>query len=243
MVHRALLSATAKASFSFDTHALKLGREANLPTTLVPSSEIPLPGDRAESEVFQMKNRKTAWNNRSAYVYVDAMGKKEVLYPGLVDKNTGRVITEEDIRALHAMDDAEVYNNRKNSKPKVQSWEKSALEDWKEKNPGQEVPCRDVLSLDNLLDDEDGGESTEDKGGVIGGASMAAYEAGRAEEAMIERVREVVKEMGEDYWRVYVLYVIKGLTFKEIGRLEGVTKMAISKRYSKIEKEIKVKLL
>jgi len=60
---------------------------------------------------------------------------------------------------------------------------------------------------------------------------------------LVERMREIVMEMGVKYWRLYVLYTIKKYTFEEIGKLEGVSKMAISKRFDKIVERIKVKLL
>lgn len=192
---------------------------------------------------FEMKNRKTAWINRKVYVYNNGMGRRDLIYPGRVDPSTGRVITDEDVRMLHAMDDAEVYNNRKNCKPKVQPWEEEGIDAWRELHPGESLPCRDVLSLDDLLENEDGGDSTEDKGGVIGRASMIAYEAEEAGNARVERMREIVMEMGDKYWQLYVLHIIEGFTFEEIGRAEGVSKMAISKRFAKIEEKIKVKLM
>lgn len=189
-----------------------------------------------------MKNRKTAWSNRKVYVYDSATGKRDILYPGMIDKNTDHVITEDDIRMLHASDDAEVYNNRKNSKPKVQPWEEAGIEAWKEEHPDEDVPCRDVLSLDNLLDDEAGGDSTEDKGGVIGRASMISYEGEEVRNAQVERMREVVMEMGENYWRLYDLHTIKGYTFEEVASIVGSSRSTEHERYKKIMEAIKSKM-
>lgn len=52
-----------------------------------------------------MKTKKTGSDQRSTYTYVDAKGKKYTLKPGDVDPDTGYVLTEEDIRLLHRMDD------------------------------------------------------------------------------------------------------------------------------------------
>ena len=190
-----------------------------------------------------MKTRKTAWNNRKTYVYENSMGKDVVIKPGMVDKETGYVFTREDVRLLHAMDDAEVYNNLKNRKPKSQPWQEKARREWQKANPGKELPSTDVLSLDDLYGNEEGGETDVDKGGTLGRASMEAYMNEEIGNPLVERMREIVMEMGVKYWRLYVLYTIKKYTFEEIGKLEGVSKMAISKRFDKIVERIKVKLL
>ena len=175
-------------------------------------------------------------------MYVDAMGKKDVLYPGFVDPLSGHVFTEEDIRMLHASDDAEVYNNLKNSKPKVQPWEEAGIEAWKKEHPEEDLPSRANLSLDDLLDSDEG-EGDEDKCGTIGRVSMHAYEMEASGNELVERMRKVVMEMGESYWQLYVLHTIKGYTFEEIGRMKGVTYRAMAKRFEKITEQIKVKLL
>ena len=190
-----------------------------------------------------MKTMKTAWNNRKVYVYENSMGKPDRIYAGMVDKETGHVFTEEDVRRLHAMDDAEVYNNRKNSKPKVQGWQKEGIKAWKMEHSGEKLPCCDVLSLNDLLDNEDGGDATEDKGGVIGRASMIAYEIEENGNRMVDKMRSIVMEMGEKYWKLYELHTIQGYTFEEIGKSEGVSKMAISKRFNKIIENAKVKMM
>ena len=190
-----------------------------------------------------MKTMKTAWNNRKVYVYENSMGRPDRIYVGMVDKETGYVFTEKDVRRLHAMDDAEVYNNRKNSKPKVQAWQKEGINDWKKAHPGEKLPCRDVLSLNDLLDNEEGGDATEDKGGVIGRASMIAYEIEENGNKMVEKMRSIVMEMGEKYWELYMLHTVQGYTFEEIGKREGVSDRAISKRFAKIIETLKVKMM
>ena len=189
-----------------------------------------------------MKTKKTAWNNRKVYVYENSMGKPDRIYAGMVDKETGYVFTEEDVRRLHAMDDAEVYNNRKNSKPKVQAWEEAGIEAWKEDHPGEGMPCRDVLSLDDLLDNEDGGDSTEDKGGVIGRASMIAYEMEENGNKMVEKMRCIVMEMGEKYWNIYTQHIIEGRTFVEIALALGIGTTTVKDHFKKITRMIECKL-
>jgi len=189
-----------------------------------------------------MKTMKTAWSNRKIYVYENSMGKPDRIYAGMVDKETGYVFTEDDVRRLHAMDDAEVYNNRKNSKPKVQGWEEAGIEAWKEMHPGEDLPSMAVLSLDNLLENENGEGSDEDKCGTLGRASMLAFQE-KAANPQVEAMREIVMEMGEKYWKLYVLYTIKGYTFEEIAKSEGVSDRAISKRFRKIIETVQVKMM
>lgn len=74
--------------------------------------------------------RKTPTNERDNYVY-------------RFDDGTVSVIAEVSeaevwIKSLHSFDDAEVYNNIKNSRPQIEAWQKKALEEWKAQHPGEE---------------------------------------------------------------------------------------------------------
>ena len=42
------------------------------------------------------------------------------------------------IKSLQSFDDAEVYNNIKNSRPQLEDWQKKAVEEWKAQHPGEE---------------------------------------------------------------------------------------------------------
>ena len=89
-----------------------------------------------------MKTVKTRSDKRGTYTYIDANGEKYTLKPGDIDPDTGYVLTEEDIQRLHRMDDNEVYNNVKNTRPPIQDWEKPILEAWKKAHPDMEPPTR-----------------------------------------------------------------------------------------------------
>ena len=58
-----------------------------------------------------MRFKKTRWDRRGTYTFDFNDGTRITLKPG----EGG--ITEADIKMLHSMDDAEVYNNIKNSRP------------------------------------------------------------------------------------------------------------------------------
>ena len=76
------------------------------------------------------------------------MGVRHTLKSGDVDQDTGYILTEEDIRRLHRMDDNEVYNNVKNTRTSVQEWGKPILEAWRQDHPGRDLPTRMHISID-----------------------------------------------------------------------------------------------
>lgn len=104
-----------------------------------------------------MKTRKTRTDARNTFTYKFADGTSVVLTPG-VDG-----VTEADIAMLHRLDDCEVYNNVKHSKPPIQDWERESIERWKENHPDEDVPARAMLSLDADSDDDSlGGDKEKD---------------------------------------------------------------------------------
>ncbi len=64
--------------------------------------------------------RKTPTSERDNYVYRFNDGTVSVIAEGSE--------AEVWIRSLHSFDDGEVYNNIKNSRPQLESWQKKALE-------------------------------------------------------------------------------------------------------------------
>ena len=66
-----------------------------------------------------MKTKKTRWDKRGTYTFNFNDGTNVTLRPG----EDG--VTEADIKVLHSLDDAEVYNNIKNSRPPLTEAEKA----------------------------------------------------------------------------------------------------------------------
>ncbi len=62
------------------------------------------------------------------------------------------------IKSLHSIDDAEVYNIIKNSRPQLESWQNKAIEDWKAQHPGEEPEKNWNLSMDGLMKNKSKGE-------------------------------------------------------------------------------------
>ena len=178
-----------------------------------------------------MKTVKTRSDKRGTYTYIDANGEKYTLKPGDIDPDTGYVLTEEDIQRLHRMDDNEVYNNVKNTRPPIQDWEKPILEAWKKAHPDMEPPTRMHISIDNTGEDDEGSERDADKR-LIARASIAASEVGNP---MVERLREVVEMLEPHRRRLYQRVVVEEVDLKVIADEEGVSEAAIHNRMEKIK--------
>ncbi|MBR2528139.1 MAG: hypothetical protein IKE58_06710 [Blautia sp.] len=87
--------------------------------------------------------RKTPTSERDNYVYRFNDGTVSVIAEGSE--------AEVWIKSLHSFDDAEVYNNIKNSRPQIEAWQKKALEEWKVLHPGEEPEKNWNLSMDGLM--------------------------------------------------------------------------------------------
>ena len=92
-----------------------------------------------------MKTKKTRWDKRGAYTFQFNDGTSVTLRPG----EDG--VTEADIKVLHSLDDAEVYNNIKNSRPPMTEAEKAAKKQWEAEHPGERYGSRRFQRLRHLM--------------------------------------------------------------------------------------------
>ena len=121
-----------------------------------------------------MRFRKTRSDSRSTYIYRFDDGTSVTLCPG----ENG--VTEADIKMLHSLDDAEVYNNIKNSRPPMTSEEKVKKQRWQEGHPGERYSAGWNLSLDCAVSD------CKDKGRILYEVSAETeYEEETAEEPIV----------------------------------------------------------
>ena len=179
-----------------------------------------------------MKTIKTRSSNREAYTYVDAMGKKHTLKPGDTDPISGVILTEEDIKQLHRLDDNEVYNNVKNCKRPVEDWEKPFIEEWKKDHPYEDLPSRSHVSLDAELEEDDDADK-----GYLGEASIAVME--KEESPMVERLHEVIEMLRPDQQELYQRIVVNGESAEDIADELGVGRTAILNRMARIKEFIR----
>lgn len=166
--------------------------------------------------------RKTPTSERDMYVYRFNDGTFSVIAEGSE--------AEVWIKSLHSFDDAEVYNNIKNSRPQLEPWQKKALEEWKAQHPGEEPNKNWNLSMDGLMKTENQDTSIYAKQL----AEMAAEEPDPQKELLYEKLSELPAEDQE----LYMLYFVEGYLQDEIAKMKGVSQNTISKKIRRITKKL-----
>ena len=166
--------------------------------------------------------RKTPTSERDNYVYRLNDGTVSIIAEGSE--------AEVWIKSLHSLDDAEVYNNVKNSRPQLQPWQKKALEEWKAQHPNEEPEKNWNLSMDGLMMTENPDTSVYAKQL----AEMTAEEPDPQKELLYEKLSELPEEDQE----LYRLYFIEGYTQEEIAEMKGVSQNTISKKIRRITKQL-----
>ncbi|GAB2024497.1 sigma factor-like helix-turn-helix DNA-binding protein [Lactovum odontotermitis] len=166
---------------------------------------------------------KTDAKKRSTYTYVDVKGK---LIATLTAGSSG--VTAEDIRQLHLEDDREVRNNLKNSRLKLEKWQKEEAGQWEQTHPYEKFPKNWVLSVEGELEDES-------KSLLM---AQAAIQPECEITPEIDRLHEAVEKLKPQQQALIqaVFYENKSLT--EIAQDEGVTHVAIINRLKKIYKQL-----
>ena len=166
--------------------------------------------------------RKTPTSERDNYVY-------------RFNDGTVSVIAEGDeaavwIKSLHSFDDAEAYNNIKNSRPQLESWQKKALEEWRAQHPGEEPEKNWNLSMDGLMMTENPDTSIYAKQL----AEMTAEEPDPQKELLYEKLSELPEE-NQDLYR---LYYTEGYSQEEIAEMKSVSQNTVSKKLRRIKKQL-----
>ena len=166
--------------------------------------------------------RKTPTSERDNYVYRFDDGKISVIAEGSE--------AEVWIKLLHSFDDANVYNNIKNSRPRLEPWQKKAQEEWKAQHPGEEPDKNWNLSMDGLMMTENPDTSVDAKQL----AEMTAEEPDPLKELLYEKLSELSYEDQE----LYRLYYVEEYSQKEIAKMKGVSQNTISKKLRRIAKQL-----
>lgn len=174
-----------------------------------------------------MNFRKTSTDKRGTYIYYEE-GKKTEIIPGMDG------VTEINIvKKLHSFDDAEVYNNIKNSRRKSTDEEKKKIKDWEEQHPGEKAPRDWNISIDAIIN-EDG--SSQDKSKVL---ENAYYSMNEEESLELEMLHDIIAALPEKQQQLYKKIIIEGYSNTEIAKVEGVSVAAVSKRMKRIYEQIK----
>ena len=114
---------------------------------------MPFPKNQGKGQ--SMKTKKTRWDKRGTYTFQFNDGTSITLRPG----EDG--VTEADIKILHSLDDAEVYNNIKNSRPPMTAEEKARKKAWEAEHPGERYPANWNLSFDYMAGDDGDGDKLD----------------------------------------------------------------------------------
>ena len=166
--------------------------------------------------------RKTPTNERGNYVYRFNDGTVSVIAEG------GEA--EVWIKSLHSFDDAEVYNNIKNSRPQTEAWQKKSLEEWKAQHPGEEPEKNWNLSMDGLMMTENPDTSTY--------AKQLAEKTTEESDPLKELLYEMVSMLPEEDQDLYRLYYTEGYSQEEIAEMNGVSQNTVSKKLRRIKKQL-----
>ena len=166
--------------------------------------------------------RKTPTNERGNYVYRFNDGTVSVIAEGSE--------AEVWIKSLHSLDDAEVYNNIKNSRPQLEAWQKKVLEEWKAQHPGEEPEKNWNLSMDGLMMTENPDTSTY--------AKQLAGKTTEESDPLKELLYEMVSMLPEEDQDLYRLYYTEGYSQEEIAEMKGVSQNTVSKKLRRIKKQL-----
>lgn len=187
-----------------------------------------------------MKTKKTPQSKRGTYKLFDDDGKFVTEYkPG---KNG---VTEVDVLNLHKIDDHEVYINAKENRlpewyqPVYDEWRAKFIADFREQH-GREPFADEIPGRHRVLESLDG--QTDSEGDDLGDSSRLEEElAVYGEEDVpdtIDRLREIVAAMPEQWQKVYRLVLMDGLSKAEAGRVIGISDVRVGQLVRKINAAI-----
>ena len=159
-----------------------------------------------------MKFRKTYYYDRTDYTYTDLSGNKVTLHVGDKSPIDGKPVTAELIKKLHALDDAEVYNNLKNSRTASGSW---------------------YISLDVFFGEDDGSD--------IDRSSIMSEICSKDDNPDAERLWEIVDALPPKTRIACRLVWYEGYTMTEAAKIMNCSKANISKLISRAEKAVREK--
>jgi len=175
-----------------------------------------------------MKFRKTRSDRRGTYTFYFDDGSSVTVSPG----EDG--VTEADIKVLHSLDDAEVYNNIKNSRPPMSDTEKAEKKKWEAAHPGETYPANWNLSLDYMAG-EDSDDDNPDKSRVLAKVCTYMEPEYETEAEMLNRILWFLTDIQRE---VYRLVKIAGHTQTEAAKIMGTSIPNVNKHLRKAMERI-----
>lgn len=170
-----------------------------------------------------MRFKKTRSDKRDTYTFHFVDGSSITVRPG----EDG--VTEADIKVLHSLDDAEVYNNIKNSRPPLTTTEKGRKKKWETKHPGERYPANWNLSFDYMAGDN-GNEEKLDKSRIFSETSTYIETEDETEAEMLNRILWFLTDIQREVFR---LVKIMGHTQTETAEILGTSVPNINKHLKK----------
>lgn len=165
--------------------------------------------------------KKTPSTQRDTYTYkfTGEDGKLQVVK--LVAGVNG--VTADSIKILHAMDDAEVYNNIKNSKPQTEDWQKAVIEKWKMQHPGAEIEKNWNMSLNELVG-EDGTEREELVDTCVD-----------EDDEVMDRLHELIDSFTDLQKETYRKVILEEMKNTDVAKEEGKSETSVRKIINRIK--------
>ncbi len=154
---------------------------------------MPFPKDQGKGQ--SMKTKKTRWDKRGTYTFQFNDSTSITLRPG----EDG--VTEADIKVLHSLDDAEVYNNIKNSRPPMKAKEKTKKNAWEAEHPGERYPANWNLSFDYMAGDN-GDEDKLDKSRILSETCVYMETEDETEKEMLDRILWFLTDIQREVYRL-----------------------------------------
>lgn len=176
--------------------------------------------------------KKTPQNKRTTYKYYayvkgdDGKYRKQLICEIAPD---GTEETEMIIKKLHAMDDAEIYNNSKNKRKMLNAKERAEKKKWEEEHPGEEWDYKYTQSIDTL----------EENGIELDKTSILAVSGIDGQNSEIEKLLIALEELTPKQKELIQKVFFEGIPQNEIAKQENVTPSAIRNRLQKIFKAIR----
>ena len=151
-----------------------------------------------------------------------------------------RVFVEEDnvpqevISSLYDMDNADAINNCRKDRPEWTEVEKEQLRRYEETHYDSHVGKNWTESLDKLVGSLEGKDLDS-----LSFMMDRWYETQPEEPKEVKRLWEIIHTLSHDEQALITMIFFDGLSYREAGKVFGITKQAVDKRLSKIFTKIR----